>query len=104
MPGPVVGASGHVVDPSFATLGFHLLGSKLHAHVQNFLQLSTSVQSFPDGGTVAMHALAEPGAWACESPSAAMPTARLTTASAKRPFDMAISGPPLSEVQLIHGD
>src|SRR5262245_52433241 len=82
MPGPLTAARGHVVDPSFFTLLFHLLGSKSHAQVQNLLQLSTSAQSFPDGGTVARHMPVGAGAWACEGHSDVTPATSAITACA----------------------
>jgi hypothetical protein len=94
MPGPLTGARGHVVEPSFFTFGFHLLGSKSHAHAQNFLQASTSVQNFPDGGTVARHAAAGAGGWARESHIDVAPTVSATIATAIAPFHGPISRPP----------
>ena len=45
MPGPVAGAPGQVVEPSFFTSGFHLCGSKVQAQLQKFWQSRTVPQN-----------------------------------------------------------
>ena len=66
MPGPVVGALGQVVDPSFFTLDFHLCGSNVQAQVQNLLQSSNERQKRP-GDAVAIPSVHVDGAGAAEA-------------------------------------